>query len=124
MPERPDINEIEDTWQEFHRVVNMTSAELSDWLLTRSAGEDSEELPDRAGPDLSRHVLAILGKRKVDLTKDDVRIMRRVIDRVHTLRGEELEPTAGEQRWRYRLMSIGHDPLKPLAPGRRSSSTT
>lgn len=123
MPEHPDITEIEGTWQEFHRVVNMTSQELFDWLRTRSAGEDSEELPDHAGPDLGRHVLAILGKRKVDLTEDDVRIMRRVVDLVHAQRGDDLEPTAGEQRWRYRLMSIGHDPLKPLPPGRSSSST-
>jgi Protein of unknown function (DUF3140) len=121
MPAHPDITRIEDTWQEFHRVVNMTSQELSDWLRTRFAGEQAEELPDLAGPELGRHVLAILGKRKVDLTHDDVQIMRRVIDTVHAQRAEDLEPTAGEQRWRYRLMTIGHDPLKPLPPGRRSS---
>jgi hypothetical protein len=124
MPEHPDITEIEGTWQEFHRVVNMTSQELSDWLRTRSATEEAEELLDHAGPELGRHVLAILGKRKGDLSEDDVRIMRRVIDTVHAQRGEDLEPTAGQQRWRYRLMSIGHDPLKPLPPGRRSYSAT
>lgn len=74
MPEHPDSTEIESTWHEFHRVVNMTSEELADWLRTRSAGEEAEELPDAAGPALGRHVLAILGKRKGDLTEDDVRI--------------------------------------------------
>ena len=24
------------------------------------------------------------------------------------------EPTAGEAHWRHRLMSMGHDPLKPV----------
>jgi hypothetical protein len=49
MPAHPDITEIEDTWQEFHRVVNMTSQELSDWLRTGAAGEEAEQLPDAAG---------------------------------------------------------------------------
>jgi hypothetical protein len=29
-------------WEEFHRVVNMTSRELMDWLRTRSADEHTE----------------------------------------------------------------------------------
>src|SRR5690242_21957399 len=29
----------DELWTEFHRVVNMTSQELRDWLMTRSAGE-------------------------------------------------------------------------------------
>jgi hypothetical protein len=122
MAGHPDVAEIEDVWDEFHRVVNMSSQELSDWLRTQSAGERSEELPDSAGSNLGQHVLAILGKRKVDLTDDDLRTMRRVIDTVHAQRGEDLEPTAGQERWRHRLMTLGHDPLKPLPPGRPSSS--
>ena len=40
-----DISELEldALWEEFHRVVNMTSAELSTWLSTESAAEESEE---------------------------------------------------------------------------------
>jgi hypothetical protein len=99
-------------WAEFHRVVNMTSRELSEWLRTRAATEEAEELPDQSGSDTGRHVLAILQKRKTDLTEDDVRVMRRVVDRIRAERGEEPEPTAGQAHWRYRLMTIGHDPLK------------
>jgi len=56
------VHEIEDElWDEFHRVVNMTSRELADWLRTR----------------------------------------------------DELEPVAGQAHWRHKLMSLGHDPLKP-----------
>jgi hypothetical protein len=36
-------------WDEFHRVVNMTSRELRDWLSVQGAGEETEEVPDRAG---------------------------------------------------------------------------
>lgn len=99
-------------WEEFHRVVNMTSRELSEWLRTRSASEEAEELPDHAGSATGRHVLGILQKRKVDLTVDDERVMRKVVDRIHAERRDDLEPTAGQDHWRHRLMTIGHDPLK------------
>jgi uroporphyrinogen-III synthase len=103
----------DELWDEFHRVVNMTSRELADWLRTRDAGEHAEELPDQAGTPTGREVLAILGKRRRDLTDEDARVMGRVVERVHAQRQEELEPTAGQAAWRRRLMSLGHDPLKP-----------
>lgn len=102
-------------WDEFHRVVNMTSRELSEWLRTRSAGEGTEQLPDRAGTETGRGVLEILQKRRVDLTDDDERIIRNVVDRIHAERPDDLEPNAGEQNWRHRLMTIGHDPLKGIS---------
>ncbi|MEE1927413.1 DUF3140 domain-containing protein [Streptomyces sp. TRM 70351] len=110
-----DISPIERDalWDEFHRVVNMTSQELSDWLRTDTAHEDGEELPDQAGTVKGQHVLAILRKRQVDLSDDDLRVMRGVVDTVSAERREDLEPTAGQQNWRYRLMRIGHDPLRP-----------
>jgi hypothetical protein len=103
----------DELWDEFHRVVNMTSRELSDWLRTRDAGEDVEQLPDRAGTPTGQQVLAILGKRRQDMTAHDANVMRRVIERVHAQRRDDLEPTAGQAGWRHRLMSLGHDPLKP-----------
>ncbi len=103
----------DDLWQEFHRVVNMTSRELQEWLMTRESGPDAEEFPDQAGTETGRHVLAILRKRRTDLTPDDARVMRNVVDRITSERGVDLEPTAGQAHWRYKLMTIGHDPLKP-----------
>ncbi len=35
-------------WEEFRRVVNMSSRELADWLRTCSASPDAEQLPDQA----------------------------------------------------------------------------
>jgi hypothetical protein len=102
----------EDLWNEFHRVVNMTSRELSEWLRTRAADDEAEALPDQAGTPTGQHVLSILRKRKTDVDDDDIRVMRNVVDRVHTERRDDLEPTQGEAHWRHRLMSIGHDPLK------------
>jgi hypothetical protein len=103
----------EELWTEFHRVVNMTSRELEDWLRTRSAGEDAETEPDHAGTPTGQEVLHILRKRRTDLTADDERVMRNVVRRVGEQRRDDLEPTAGQAAWRHRLMSLGHDPLKP-----------
>jgi hypothetical protein len=86
----------DELWDEFHRVVNMTSRELRDWLGVQGAEEETEEVPDRS-----------------DLTADDVDVMGQVVDRVHAQRRDDLEPTAGEAAWRRRLMNVGHDPLKP-----------
>ncbi|HEV2778891.1 MAG TPA: DUF3140 domain-containing protein [Actinophytocola sp.] len=102
----------DELWNEFHRVVNMSSRELADWLRTVSAHPDDEELPDRAGTPTGQQVLHILRKRRTDLDDEDVRTMRRVVDRIHARRRDDLEPTQGQVNWRHRLMSLGHDPLK------------
>jgi len=39
--------------------------------------------------------------------------MGNVVTRVLAERRDDLEPTAGEAHWRHRLMTLGHDPLKP-----------
>ena len=106
-------NKVDDElWEQFHEVVNMSSRELGDWLRESEAGRDTEQLPDQAGPAVGRQVLAILGKRRSDLTTEDAEVMAGVVDRVRSERGEEPEPTPGDAAWRHRLMDLGHDPLK------------
>ena len=92
----------DELWNEFHEVVNMTSRELSDWLRTEATGEDG-----RAS------VVAILAKRRTDLTADDVDTMQHVVDQVRTIRGDEPEPEAYDDATRRALMLFGHDPLRP-----------
>ena len=107
--------DVDDTlWDEFHSLVNMTSRELRDWLATDDAKEESEPAVGPVGTPTGQAVLHILGKRRTDLTADDERVMRNVVQRVTEQRRDDLEPTAGEAHWRYRLMSMGHDPLKPV----------
>ncbi|MCW7945908.1 hypothetical protein AAW14_28925 [Streptomyces hygroscopicus] len=108
-----DALEMDALWDEFHGVVNMTSQELAAWLRVRDAGEESEPLPERAGTPTGRHVLAILQKRRTDLTEDDIRVMYHVVDVVAAERDTENEPEAEEELRRHRLMTLGHDPLKP-----------
>ncbi|MFJ4620921.1 DUF3140 domain-containing protein [Streptomyces sp. NPDC088812] len=111
-----DALELDALWEEFHRVVNMTSQELAAWLRVRDAGENTESLPDEAGTPTGQHVLAILQKRRTDLTDDDIRVMHRVVDTVTAQTDPESEPeteSADDTHRRHRLMTIGHDPLKP-----------
>nr|WP_277608099.1 DUF3140 domain-containing protein [Streptomyces boncukensis] len=98
-------------WAEFHRAVNMTSRELDAWLRTSAAQETSEEVPEHAGPEAGRHVLAILQKRRTDLTDEDVRVMARVVDTVAAERRTDASEPGGTA-WRHRMMTLGHDPLK------------
>ena len=103
----------DELWEEFHRVVNMTSRELADWLMVAVADEAAERFLDEDGHDTGKKVLNILGKRRTDLTGDDAATMERVVRRVHGERRDDLEPTAGQGPWRHKLMTLGHDPLKP-----------
>ncbi|MFI1164359.1 DUF3140 domain-containing protein [Streptomyces sp. NPDC020801] len=112
-----DVLELDALWEDFHRVVNVTSAELAAWLRVRDAEENTEPLPQEAGTPTGRHVLAILQKRRMDLTEDDLRVMRKVVDTVTSQTDLENEPEpesadAEETRRRHRLMTLGHDPLK------------
>ena len=112
-----DSLETEALWQDFHRVVNMTSAELAAWLRVRDSDEDTEPLPDEAGTETGQHVLAILQKRRTDLTDDDIRVMHKVVDTVgdlvDTADAPEPETAPEDPRRRHRRMTLGHDPLKP-----------
>ncbi|MFC9930367.1 DUF3140 domain-containing protein [Streptomyces sp. NPDC127190] len=108
-----DALELEALWEDFHRVVNMTSAELAAWLRVQDADERTEPLPERAGSPLGQHVLAILQKRRTDLTADDIGAMHQVVDTVADLVDIEEEPVAEDTERRHQLMSLGHDPLKP-----------
>jgi hypothetical protein len=108
-----DALELDALWDEFRRVVNMTSQELAAWLRVRDAGEETETLPEQAGSSTGRHVLAVLQKRRTDLTDDDIRVMYKVVDAVTSQQDEENEPDADDQDRRHRLMTLGHDPLKP-----------
>ncbi|MEU6252720.1 DUF3140 domain-containing protein [Streptomyces sp. NPDC047043] len=108
-----DALELDALWEDFHRVVNMTSQELAAWLRVSEADEQTEPLPEHAGSPTGQHVLAILQKRRTDLTEDDLEVMYEVVDTVTEQADVENEPEAEETRRRHMLMTIGHDPLKP-----------
>jgi Protein of unknown function (DUF3140) len=105
----------DELWDGFHRLVNMSSRELRDWLRTTTAEQDHEQFLDQAeGVATGQHVLNILGKRRADLTDADAEVMLRVVAEIERQRGFEPETKPGDAAWRRRLMSLGHDPLKPV----------
>ncbi|MPY80651.1 MAG: DUF3140 domain-containing protein [Actinophytocola sp.] len=109
MTRDPDVP-VEELWQRFHELVNMTSRELTDWLGT------SEELapdPAQRAPALGVAVLGILRKRRTDLTGDDRDIMWQVISVVEDeTAGRSTAELLSDERRRYRLLNVGHDPIK------------
>ncbi|GAA5077799.1 hypothetical protein HNP84_004008 [Thermocatellispora tengchongensis] len=114
MAERTDVDPL---WEEFHRVVNMSSEELRAWLLTAASGEEGfTPDPDLGVGGLGRRVLHVLGKRKADLTAQDVDTMRDVVDLVESRLADPPPSGARDEEWRHALMSVGHDPLRPTSP--------
>jgi len=107
--------DVELAWEDFHRVVNMTSDELRTWLLTDASGEEAFPADGR-GPGVDRlgaRVVDVLRKRKVDLTEGDAELMVEVVDFVED-RLEHRPPNAErDEEWRHALMNVGHDPLRP-----------
>ncbi|MEU0410609.1 DUF3140 domain-containing protein [Streptomyces griseorubiginosus] len=108
-----DALELDALWEDFHRAVNMTSQEIAAWLRVSDADESAEPLPEHAGEPTGQHVLAILQKRRTDLTDEDIEVMYEVVETVEAEADVESEPEAEESLRRHRLMSVGHDPLRP-----------
>ncbi|MFG3706331.1 DUF3140 domain-containing protein [Micromonospora sp. NPDC047670] len=104
--------EVEVLWDDFHAQVNVPSEQLRQWLLTRGSGEESfGPDPDLDLPEPGRQILRVLTKRKVDLTPDDIKVMRDAIDEIQNLL--EAKPPRGnaDDEWRHALLDLGHDVL-------------
>lgn len=121
IPDRtdPEMNEL---WEEFHSCVNVNSEELRTWLLTRASGEGGGFAgdPDRIMPEPGKSVLALLGKRKVDLTDRDMKVMRETVTQIQDLlaAGAAVGGVADDE-WRHSLMDLGHDPVQERLQPRR-----
>jgi hypothetical protein len=98
-------------WDEFHRVVNMPKSILGDWLRIVQMDPDWERFPDPAGMWTGYRVLNILRKNRHELDDEDVRVMRRVVEQVHT-ECQNVKTIPGHGAWLRRLLSIGHDPVR------------
>jgi hypothetical protein len=103
---------------EFAAAVNMTAAELRDWLDTSDSrrvgwkGSDGSRR-ESVGHASGRAIVEILGKPAKDRTDDDYAHMRKVVGFVRRHRAQEPQDMV-TSRWRYSLMNWGHDPLKSI----------
>jgi hypothetical protein len=102
--------------KDFDDAVNMTRSELEKWLDTdesRSVGATREGSDEAVGHESGRRIVAILGKKKAELTDADLDHMRTVVGYVHRHLAQKPEKEELEtSRWRYSLMNWGHDPLE------------
>ncbi|MEU5725266.1 DUF3140 domain-containing protein [Micromonospora sp. NPDC047738] len=104
--------EVDVLWDDFHALVNVPSEQLRQWLLTRGSGEESfGPAPNMDLPEPGRHILRVLSKRKVDLTREDIEVMQAAVDRIQDL--IDARPSGGnaDNEWRYSLLDLGHDVL-------------
>jgi hypothetical protein len=105
--------ETDELWERFHVAINMPSRELREFLAaSEETLTDYREEPDVDLRALGREVLAVLSKRKTDVTDDDQDVMRLVADIVEARL--ENRPASGltDDEWRHGLMMLGHDPVR------------
>ena len=95
--------------QEFAGAVNMSAAELSDWLTSKESsavgwrGRDGS-LAESVGHASGRRIIAILNKSSRELDDDDYLHMRKVVGFVRRhLAQEPANPVTS--KWRYSLMN-------------------
>ena len=101
---------------DFTRAVNMTAAELDEWLKSPESCKVGWKGADGAakesvGHASGRRIVQILGKGNQERSADDYAHMRKVVGYIarHSAQRPENIYTS---RWRYSLMNWGHDPAK------------
>jgi len=101
---------------DFAEAVNMTAGEIEKWLKTKESravgfkGSDGKAR-ESVGHASGRRIVDILGKKKAELTDDDLAHMRKVVGYVRRHSAQRPE-NIYTSRWRYSLMNWGHDPTK------------
>ncbi len=102
-----------DVHRDFTDAVNMTAAQLRDWLETdesRSVG-DTKGGSEAVGHEMGRHIVDLIGTPAKGLDDGDRQRMRKVVGYVHRHLAQRPPGDVRETRWRYSLMNWGHDPL-------------
>ncbi len=104
--------------QHFAEAVNMTAAELEQWLDTdqsTSVGQKAGPGRESTGHHYGRRIVELLAVKSDDLTEDDLADMKKVsgyVARHLAQRPDKSRAELEDTPWRYSLMNWGHDPLK------------
>ena len=100
--------------REFGEAVNMTAAELAEWLDTAESRRVGFRRPgetESVGHASGRRILAILRARETELTDADYAHMRKTVGFIRRHRAQRPD-NIYTSRWRYSLMNWGHDPAR------------
>ena len=106
---------------EFHRLANLTQAQLRAWLKTpegHKVGMVRRGETESVGRQSAKKILAIRDKKVADLTEADYRHMKKVIGYCRRHLAQRPWGDVTDTRWRWSLMNWGHDPLR----GRKSGA--
>ncbi|MBB5844751.1 hypothetical protein HD599_003074 [Conyzicola lurida] len=106
---------VDDVWNDFHSAVNMTATQIEKWLDTdesKDVGQKSSEGAESVGHHSGRKIVAILHKKKADLSHADIEWMRKVVGYVKRHSAQRPDGDIENTPWRYSLMNWGNDPLK------------
>lgn len=96
----------------FRRAVNMTAAQLCEWLRTpesRAVGFRHGAATESVGHASGRRIVHLL--QNGAQTESDLRHMRKVVGYVARHLKQRPNGDVTHTRWRYSLMNWGHDPL-------------
>src|SRR3954464_4087186 len=97
--------EVDQVWDSFHQLVNMTSPELRDWLVATPDGADAyAPEPGIDIHELGERVLRLLDKRRGNLSPDDVAMMRMVAELICGRLQNAPQEDATYAPWRHTLM--------------------
>jgi hypothetical protein len=100
--------------RDFAAAVNMSAAEIEDWLATpqsRAVGQKKAGRGESIGHASGRRIVEILRTPQPERTEEDYLHMRKVVGFVRR-HGAQQPANMVTSRWRYSLMNWGHDPLK------------
>jgi Protein of unknown function (DUF3140) len=115
-PIEPGSDEAEQVRREFGDNVNMSRSELEKWLETDVAkAVGQKDGGESVGHDSGRRIVAILGKKKGDLTGEDYGHMKKVngyVSRHLEQRPSKSREELAGMAWTRSLRNWGHDPLK------------
>jgi hypothetical protein len=101
----------------FDEAVNMSAAELEQWLATEESqtvgwkGEDGHGDGESVGHRSGLRIVELLHKKGSDLDEDDIAHMKKVVGYVHRHMAQEPAHPEGS-RWAASLKNWGHDPAK------------
>ena len=101
-------------WRDFEAMVNMSPAQLGDWLETdesKKVGITRRGENESIGRQSGRRILEIRAKAPGDLTDADYAHMKKVIGYGRRHLAQRPWGDVTRTRWRWSLMNWGHDPL-------------
>lgn len=104
----------EQTWQQWRTLVNLSAAELSDWLETEESWSvgDKRHGEESIGHAAGRRTAELLETPVEEWTAEDWRHARRALGVVKRHRAQWPQRDVEATRWRWSLMNWGHDPLR------------